>query len=367
MASAAISPDDVYREALATVEQRLLDSRQLSAEYRAVQALDRRIDHATSVASAYASCNRYFNVLPYNYNQVQLCSGSTYINASHVRCSDRISSQDFAYIATQGPLPSTISDFWAMVLEHRVPFIVMLTNVVERGVTKCACYFPEREGMSIQCEEGLQVTATSLQKSQDAQMTVRVLRLTRPGSTPLTVQHYHYHAWPDHGTPEESHAIRRVCLALQRAREDVQAAGCAAASSNNGAPANEAAVASTRFPRPQAVVHCSAGIGRTGTFVAVDIVCQRLHKLAARARCGGLPGHALPKALSEALDLPTLVHELRQQRMGMVQTLEQYCFIYSALHEELEHALGGSSGSGNSGGGGGGAGSAGADARAPPR
>lgn len=286
-----------------------------------------------------AACNRYINVLPYDFNRVQLCSGASYINASHVRCSDRISSQDFAYIATQGPLQSTIGDFWAMVLEHQVPVIVMLTNVVERGVTKCARYFPDREGERLSCSNGVEVSTMAIERTSDAQMTVRTLHVSRQGSQPLVVQHYHYHAWPDHGTPEESAAIRKVCEALQQQREAVAVAGAAASQSAagglQGAPGNGSGCG-----RPQAIVHCSAGIGRTGTFVAVDIVCQRLHKLAQRAVQGELPQHTLQKALSEALDLPTLVHELRQQRMGMVQTVEQYIFIYTVRVGALRHTRG---------------------------
>lgn len=95
------------------------------------------------------------------------------------------------------------------------------------------------------------------------------------------------------------------------------------------------------------IVHCSAGIGRTGTFVAIDVIRQRLTRLAERADAAALcaPGalSALPavepQAILRALGVPDLVHDLRRQRMGMVQTFEQYCFVYQAVAEDLEALL----------------------------
>mmetsp|Transcript_20584 Transcript_20584/g.53695 ORF Transcript_20584/g.53695 Transcript_20584/m.53695 type:complete len:260 (-) Transcript_20584:515-1294(-) len=89
----------------------------------------------------------------------------------------------------------------------------------------------------------------------------------------------------------------------------------------------------------QALVHCSAGIGRTGTFLAIDIMIQRIRRLAARAAAAGSSSSVRGRLLSEAFNIPTLVHELRQQRMGMVQTFDQYSYIYRALQEELQDGL----------------------------
>lgn len=202
------------------------------------------------------------------------------------------------------------------------------------------------EGLSF--NNGVQVRCMSVRKAHSNQMTVRTFEVSRPSAgqaaaagagagaaagAPLTVEHYQYHAWPDHGTPEESAAIRSVCEVIQGVRgqhhqqgSQAELAAAAAAGAGAGMPT-------------QAVVHCSAGIGRTGTLVAVDILRQRLHTLAAKAASNTLPRYAISKQLSEALALPALVHELRQQRMGMVQTFEQFAYIYSVLHEEVQQAL----------------------------
>lgn len=298
----------VLSDALGLVQQRLLDQRLLSDEYRNLLERDRLINHTVrdSKLPANGPKNRYVNVLPYDHNRVRLASQGNYINASFVGVNDVMSTQEFNYIATQGPLPATTTDFWRMVLQKRTPAIVMLTNTTERGMIKCAQYFPSKEG-EVMSLKGLDVTALSVSVVDGGQLTIRLVQvLDTQTRDSWNVKHFHYQQWPDHGTPEESLPIRNICEDLQHARSMEQ--------------------------KEPVVVHCSAGIGRTGTFVAVDILRQRLKKLAEAGSC-------TPAQLAEALNLPALVHELRQQRMGMVQTFEQYAFIYQALYEELRAAL----------------------------
>jgi tyrosine-protein phosphatase non-receptor type 9 len=384
----------VYREALAVVTSRLMDDRQLAQEYKAVLRLDQQIDHTVhdSQLSENVPRNRYINVLPFDYNRVRLVSGaeavstSGYVNASLVRYNDRSSGQHFSYVATQGPLQTTVADFWRMVVEARVPAIVMLTNVTERGAIKCYQYYPESVGQRLQPSPDIEVVTTAVSTRSGGQMTVRTLTVNMHGHPALQVDQFCYHAWPDHGTPDESLAIRGVCELLQGGRERLgsgrltstglfviepmsvetpsaataattlpchqqpgsaahapqaspaaAAATAAAITAATGTPGSafattpqtpNTATPATLATAPQAIVHCSAGIGRTGTFIAVDILRQRLHKLAVRAASSPLEGAALSRELQDALNLPALVHELRQQRMGMVQTFEQYAFIY---------------------------------------
>ncbi|GIM16448.1 hypothetical protein Vretimale_19080 [Volvox reticuliferus] len=401
----AESAQDVQRIAVGVIQARLMDGRQLMDEFRSVLGRDPSIRHSHTAAQANPSKNRYVNVLPYDHNRVLLrpctCgSGSTpatataevatgngssakvaaaavsraaaaahasdYINASYVVHEDAQCGFSVHYIACQGPMPSTEVDFWRMCWSERVGAVVMLTNTTERGVNKCSPYYPTQPGARLllrgscgaarggsgtnksaaatppqtACVE--EVVSLSSKSSHSGDLTCTTLRLVGGGggsgedrgdggeatNTSRDIEHLHYTAWPDHGTPADGAAIRTICDMV----EAVRAAGRAV------------------------VVHCSAGIGRTGTFCAIDILRRRLGHLEALA--ASRPGSVRPDAVQEALDLPELVHNLRWQRYGMVQTIEQYAFCYQAVCEELLAALG-------SGGGGGRRRSGGADT--PPR
>lgn len=260
----------------------------------------------------------------FDYNRVTL-SSSGYVNASHICCSldgyvnassvscsldgSALKASDaIRYIASQGPLPNTIETFWRFVYEQRFPAIVMLTNLTERGSTKCSEYYPRHAEEMLQFPSVVVRTVESRQ-SPGKEMTMRKIEV-RSGlsqvEAPLIVTHFHFHQWPDHGVPDDSTAIRSMIKAISSQRERSQ-------QSEAGPP----------------VIHCSAGIGRTGTFIAIDVLRQRLLRLAQSSE----PVDS--KAIMRALNLPGLVHDLRRQRMGSVQNLDQYCFIYRAIFEEL--------------------------------
>jgi tyrosine-protein phosphatase non-receptor type 9 len=116
------------------------------------------------------------------------------------------------------------------------------------------------------------------------------------------INHYHYTAWPDHGVPASTTAVRRLCHSL----DDCRRAGCRVA------------------------VHCSAGVGRTGAFVAIDMLLQRLHRLRVRP-----PGAVAAGEVVAAVDVRAAVLALRRQRRGMVQTAAQYEMVYRVLLDEL--------------------------------
>eukprot|EP00877_Chromochloris_zofingiensis_P003630 jgi/Chrzof1/13268/Cz07g26250.t1 len=136
----------LYSSAAKIVKQRLSNPQELNMEFYHIEVLDDDIQHPYQVATANSMRNRYSNVLPYDYNRVQLRTPKDYINASKVEFSQPSLPYPCRYIATQGPLPSTIQDFWQMLFEQRVPAIIMLTGLSERGVVKCAQYFPATLG-----------------------------------------------------------------------------------------------------------------------------------------------------------------------------------------------------------------------------
>uniref|UniRef100_A0A3B4YW50 Tyrosine-protein phosphatase non-receptor type 9 n=1 Tax=Seriola lalandi dorsalis TaxID=1841481 RepID=A0A3B4YW50_SERLL len=195
--------------------------------------------------------NRYSDVLCLDQSRVRLCQlsddedeTSDYINASFMDGYKRSN----AYIATQGPLPKTFGDFWRMVWEQMVLIIVMTTRVVERGRVKCGQYWPLEEGRTEQHGYFL-VRNTHVQVFQDFKLSHLELYNTQSGER-REVCHYLYVSWPDFGVPKSASAMLDFREhVLQRREAAVQSLG----SSWTGPPGG-----------PPVVVHCSAGIGRTG-------------------------------------------------------------------------------------------------------
>jgi protocadherin Fat 1/2/3 len=233
--------------------------------------------------------NRYGNVLPIDATRVLLSHsgvlGSDYINANYLPGFRRPS----AFVATQAPVPNTIPDFWRMVWEQQAGVIVMITREVEMGKVKCHKYWPDA-GMTIRVGE-LEVTFVSYDAVCE-DYGIRKLLLRDPASGEVReITQFVYQTWPDHGVPTSPAALIRYILDVRRHVEAARAQG-----SGSG----------------PAVVHCSAGIGRTGTFFAVNALMQRLDALG-------------------TVDVMSTVAYLRTYRAGSVQTLDQYRYIYDAL------------------------------------
>ncbi|NXK56998.1 PTPRK phosphatase, partial [Chauna torquata] len=208
-------------------------------------------------------------------------TGNSYINASYV---DSYRSPRF-FIAAQGPLPGTVVDFWQMVWQEKTSVIVMLTGLVEQNKTKCEQYWPEQE----QVYGDFTVTLNNVRTTTS--LVTRIFCLKKAGcALPRVVEQFHYLLWPDHGVPRNPAQL--LCLV-----EMVNKRGSEA-------------------PAGPVLVHCSAGIGRTGTFIALDFLLK------------------MAKAEGK-VDVFHCVQKLRQQRVSMVQTKEQYAFLYEVLLEGL--------------------------------
>lgn len=237
--------------------------------------------------------NRYMNVRPIDSSRVKLTHsgvlGGDYINANYV---DGWKSEH-AYIATQAPVPGTIHDFWRMVWEENCSVIVMVTNEIEQGKLKAHKYWPD-EGGKIQCG-----TLEVIFKDYDStrpDITVRklVLRSSLYNETREILQ-FQMKTWPDQGVPDKTEDFHSLIHTVRGAAEDGMARG------QNG----------------PIVVHCSAGIGRSGTFIAVDISLRRL------AAVGNI-------------DMMSTVNYMRTLRAGSVQTIAQYRFCYEAIKQYVE-------------------------------
>ncbi|XP_058091247.1 protein-tyrosine-phosphatase PTP1 isoform X3 [Magnolia sinica] len=242
--------------------------------------------------------NRFTDVLPFDNTRIVLdstkdgqSSGSGYINASLIKSAAGSLSQ---YIATQGPLPCTIEDFWKMVIQYQCPAIVMLTRLVDNyKVVKCDDYFQAEDGPR---EFGKIFLTCKGMKTTDTSLVLRKLEVKYKESEepPMSVFHIQYPEWPDHGVPEDTLAVRDILKRIYHLPPDLG----------------------------PIVVHCSAGIGRTGAFCTIHHTIQRI-----------LTGDM------SALDLVNTVTDFRSQRIGMVQTMDQFFFCYTAVVDELEELI----------------------------
>uniref|UniRef100_A0A672TPI1 protein-tyrosine-phosphatase n=1 Tax=Strigops habroptila TaxID=2489341 RepID=A0A672TPI1_STRHB len=226
--------------------------------------------------------NRYKTILPNPLSRVYLKpknpsdSLSTYINANYIR---GYGGKEKAFIATQGPMINTVNDFWQMVWQEDSPVIVMITKLKEKN-EKCVLYWPEKRGIYGKVE----VLVNSVQECKN--YTIRQLTI-KQGSQSRSVKHYWYTSWPDHKTPDSAQPLLQLMLDVEEDR--VESPG-----------------------RGPVIVHCSAGIGRTGCFIATAIGCQQLKE-------------------EGVVDALSIVCQLRVDRGGMVQTSEQYEFVHHAL------------------------------------
>ncbi|XP_004860179.1 receptor-type tyrosine-protein phosphatase C isoform X1 [Heterocephalus glaber] len=231
--------------------------------------------------------NRYVDILPYDYNRVELSeingdAGSTYINASYI---DGFK-EPRKYIAAQGPRDETVDDFWRMIWEQKATVIVMVTRCEEGNRNKCAEYWPSME-------EGTRTFGDVVVKINEHKRCpdyiIQKMNITnkKEKGTGREVTHIQFTSWPDHGVPEEPHLLLKL-------RRRVNAF-------------------SNFFSGP-IVVHCSAGVGRTGTYIGIDAMLEGLEA-------------------EGKVDVYGYVVKLRRQRCLMVQVEAQYILMHQALVE----------------------------------
>ncbi|XP_077314226.1 tyrosine-protein phosphatase non-receptor type 11-like isoform X1 [Lithobates pipiens] len=246
--------------------------------------------------------NRYKNILPFDTTRVTLrdtdesIPGSDYINANYIKSAldDSRGNQPYkVYIATQGCLQNTVCDFWSMVYQENTHVIVMTTKEMERSRKKCFRYWPEEN-----CTKDYGcIRVSSLAVHLEKDYILRELQISQMerDDPPRHIWHYQYLSWPDHGVPNEPGGALRFLEEINAAQQSSPQSG-------------------------PIVVHCSAGIGRTGTIIVIDILVDTINR----------------QGLDCDIDVPKTIQMVRQQRSGMVQTEAQYKFIYMAVQKYIE-------------------------------
>ncbi|KAL1771234.1 tyrosine-protein phosphatase non-receptor type 18 isoform X1 [Sigmodon hispidus] len=237
--------------------------------------------------------NRYKDIVPYDETRVTLSllqeeGHGDYINANFIRGTD--GSQ--AYIATQGPLPHTLLDFWRLVWEFGVKVILMACQETENGRKKCERYWAQEQKP---LQTGPFCITLTKETPVNADITLRTLEVTFQKES-RSVHQLQYMSWPDHGVPSNPDHILTMVEEAHRLK---------------GAD-----------PRPLCV-HCSAGCGRTGVLCAVDYVRQLL----------------LTQTIPPNFSLYNVVLEMRKQRPAAVQTEEQYRFLYHTVARLFSRTL----------------------------
>jgi len=236
--------------------------------------------------------NRYPDKLPYDHNRVILNAlingaNSDYINASTVTDHDP---RNPSYIVTQGPLGQTVADFWQMVWEQGCVVIVMLTRLQDNGYQLCTRYWPEEGADEYHIFEVHLVSEHVW--CEDYLVRSVYLKNTRTGET-RTVTQFHFRSWPAHGVPASTKSLLEF---RRKVNKSYRGRSC------------------------PIVVHCSDGVGRSGTYVLIDMVLNRLSK-----GC-------------KEIDIAATLEHIRDQRGGMVQNRQQFEFCLMAVAEEV-HAI----------------------------
>uniref|UniRef100_A0A672Q2A9 Tyrosine-protein phosphatase non-receptor type 20 n=1 Tax=Sinocyclocheilus grahami TaxID=75366 RepID=A0A672Q2A9_SINGR len=224
--------------------------------------------------------NRYKNIVPFDTTRVMLGKDGGYINANFIKMP--VKDENFLYIACQGPLPTTLGDFWQMVWEQKSNVIAMMTQEVEGGKVKCQRYWPDTPRSPAMVDDRLQITLVKDQHLDN--FVIRLIEVKDIQTNEIQrVTHLNYTGWPDHGTPTQPEQLLTFISYMRHIHQS-----------------------------GPIITHCSAGIGRSGTLICIDVVLGLISKDA-------------------DFDISDVVRTMRLQRQGMVQTEEQYIFCYQVI------------------------------------
>ncbi|KAL3867982.1 hypothetical protein ACJMK2_040823 [Sinanodonta woodiana] len=274
------------------VLQRRSKSNLYEEEYRqATRSITKSKDVAMQVENK--AKNRYKGMVPYDDNRVKLHVWDAdietdYINASFIDGFNRSQS----YVAAQGPMENTLSDFWRMIWQLNTSKIVMLTNLTEGSGRKCVQYWPDEGSVAVDFGK---ISVQLIQTDQFSDFSIRTMKIKmndcREDGNSRMIKQFHFTAWPDKSVPRYSSSMVHFRHKIYSTEDDGHLNG-------------------------PLVVHCSAGVGRTGTFIAIDFLVNQ-------AEAQG------------AVNVISCLESLRNQRVLMIQTLDQFIFVHEVLVEAL--------------------------------
>ncbi|XP_025906237.1 FERM and PDZ domain-containing protein 2 [Nothoprocta perdicaria] len=262
-----------------------IENQEVFKEFMALENVKPIDDCRTGKAPENRDKNRYRDILPYDKTRVPLGENNGYINASYIRM--KVGEEEHFYIITQGPLPSTIADFWQMVWENESNVIAMMTKEVELGKAKCHRYWPEPP------QESIDIANFHLRLDTYQILEYFIIRIieviNKQTEEKRCVSHLQFTTWPDHGTPTLAEQLVKFIYYMRKAHKT-----------------------------GPVVAHCSAGIGRSGVLLCVEVLLSYIEK-------------------DLCFNIKQIVRDLRHQRFGMIQTKDQYLFCYQVVLKVLQN------------------------------
>ncbi|KAM4896608.1 FERM and PDZ domain-containing protein 2 [Sylvia borin] len=261
-----------------------IENQEVLKEFMALEHVKPTDDCRTGKAPENQNKNRYQDILPYDKTRVPLGEKNGYINASYVRMN--VGEEEHFYIITQGPLPSTMADFWQMVWESESDVIAMMTKEVELGQVKCHRYWPESPYNS----KDLANFYLRLHNCQILEYFIirKIEIINKQTEEKRIISHLQFTTWPDHNTSKLAGQLVKFICYMRKAHRT-----------------------------GPIIAHCSTGIGRSGVLLCVEILLSHIEK-------------------DLCFNIKQIVRDLRDQRFGMIQTKDEYLFCYEVVLEVLQ-------------------------------
>ncbi|XP_040531316.1 tyrosine-protein phosphatase non-receptor type 20 isoform X6 [Gallus gallus] len=279
-----IRPRTGIRHFIQGIKSRI-ENQEVLKEFMALEHVKPVDDCRTAKAPENRDKNRYQDILPYDKTRVPLGENNGYINASYIRT--KVGEEEHFYIITQGPLPSTVADFWQMVWESESDLIAMMTKEVELGKVKSHRYWPEPPHDSINLAN-FQLRLDSYQILE--YFIIRIIEMiNKQTDERRIVSHLQFTTWPDHSSAKLSEQLVKFICYMRKAHR-----------------------------RGPVVAHCSAGIGRSGVLLCVEILLSYIEK-------------------DLYFNIKHIVRDLREQRFGMIESKDQYLFCYEFVLQVLQN------------------------------